>query len=135
MSQDQEVRIGTIFISPKCRELRGEAGAFSAACATLSQMYAGMLSRKREESTFGVSLSLYRPSTAGAAPADWRKRAEQALNLAYQFGGIDGEHHKDWLIDQMVRAITGSQYDEWVRSVRNGSDGPETYDWNVGVAP
>lgn len=36
-----------------------------------------------------------------------------------------GEHHKDWAIDQMVRALTGPGYEGWVRDHNNGEDGPE----------
>lgn len=34
-------------------------------------------------------------------------RIAMALRLAESFGGIDGDHHKTWVIDQMVRALTG----------------------------
>jgi hypothetical protein len=30
----------------------------------------------------------------------------EALNIALQFGGTDGGHHKQWVIDQMVRILT-----------------------------
>ncbi len=58
-----------------------------------------------------------------------------ALDLASRYGGIDGDHHKMWVIDQMVRALTGDQYAEWVRDQEDGEDGPETYEWNEGIAP
>ena len=35
----------------------------------------------------------------------------------------------------MVRALAGDQYDEVVAAAKSGEDGPETYDWNVGIAP
>ena len=36
-------------------------------------------------------------------------RIAKALSLAVRFGtcGIDAAHHKTWVIDQMVRALTG----------------------------
>ena len=34
------------------------------------------------------------------------KRVDRALELA-PIGAYDGAHHKDWVIDQMVRALTG----------------------------
>lgn len=61
--------------------------------------------------------------------------AARALEVAYRFGGIGGEHHKTWVVDQMVRALTGSRYEEWVRAAKAGEDGPETYDWDTGIAP
>lgn len=32
----------------------------------------------------------------------------RALRAAVQHGGVDGEHHKRWAIDRMVRALLGS---------------------------
>lgn len=86
-------------------------------------------------------------------------RIEKALELAIQYGRIDGDHHKAWVIDQMVRALTGcpmekketkdcngvdydydaqSECDEYIKLVKDtcdGKDGPDTYDWDVGIAP
>lgn len=46
-----------------------------------------------------------------------------------------GSHHKSWVIDQVLRALTGSRYLEFVKAARYGEDGPETYDWDTGIAP
>lgn len=35
----------------------------------------------------------------------------------------------------MVRTLAGDRYDEVVREAKAGKDGPETYEWNVGIAP
>ncbi len=71
-----------------------------------------------------------------------RKRTERALQWARQFGSIDGAHHKAWVIDQMVRALLGSQtgeqtreYAAWLEKQCAGEDGPDTYEWDFGVAP
>ena len=63
------------------------------------------------------------------------ENAVDAIRIALQYGGIDGDHHKTWVIDQMVRALTGSSYDNFVVEACSGEDGPETYEWNVGIAP
>ena len=75
------------------------------------------------------------------------ERIQKALELAVRFGGIDGAHHKTWVIDQMVRALTGcpqvdgdsfgesDEYKRLVAEAKDGKDGPETYDWDVGIAP
>lgn len=87
------------------------------------------------------------------------QRVHKALAIAVAYGGIDGAHHKDWTIDQMVRALTGCpvvdetatpphgqpyQYrcqgesDEYRRLVADacaGEDGAETYSWETGIAP
>lgn len=64
-----------------------------------------------------------------------QERIEMALDLAWRFGQIDGDHHKEWVIDQMVRALTGDQYDQWVSRAKSGEDGPDTYSWDEGIAP
>jgi hypothetical protein len=58
-----------------------------------------------------------------------------ALVLILSYGGIDGAHHKDWVLDQIVRIITGDDYDEFVEMAKDGEDGPNTYSWDVGVPP
>ncbi len=70
------------------------------------------------------------------------ERIRKALELAVQHGGHDGAHHKDWVIDQMVRALCGSsdgeateEYKDLVAEAKEGGDGPETYSWNEGIAP
>ena len=63
------------------------------------------------------------------------KRIADAIEIAVQYGGIDGAHHKDWVIDQMVRKLAGDQYDRIVKEACDGEDGPETYAWEVGIAP
>jgi hypothetical protein len=35
------------------------------------------------------------------------ERIAKALEIASEYGTIDGGHHKMWVIDQMVRALTG----------------------------
>ena len=67
--------------------------------------------------------------------ADDFDRAEKALEIILRYGGIDGEHHKTWVIDQIARILTGDHYEEWVREACDGEDGPDTYGWDVGIAP
>ncbi len=62
-------------------------------------------------------------------------RIQKAIDVAVKFGGIDGVHHKAWVIDQMVRLLAGSDYEKIVADACDGEDGPDTYDWNVGIAP
>jgi len=62
-------------------------------------------------------------------------KINKALEFARDYGGIDGDHHKMWVIDQMVRALTGDKYDEWVKKHNKGEDGPDTYEWETGIAP
>ena len=60
-------------------------------------------------------------------------RITAALNVAFEYT-TDGAHHKQWVIDQMVRELLGNSdnYNRWVASY----EGPdEEYGWDIGVAP
>lgn len=87
-------------------------------------------------------------------PSDW------ALYFIERYGQIDGEHHKLWVLDQVARILNGTpiiiklaswsngtseyristgepspQYFEWVSQMRAGEDGPNTYGYDIGIAP
>lgn len=66
-----------------------------------------------------------------------QERIKAALQTAFNYGGIDGGHHKIWVIDQMVRQLLGSEadYQAWVASFCEGEDGPDTYEWDEGIPP
>ena len=66
------------------------------------------------------------------SPAD---RIAAALDVINQYGGIDGSHHKAWVLDQVVRLLAGDEYAAWVRAHCVGEDGPDTYAWDEGIAP
>ena len=68
---------------------------------------------------------------------EMKQRVNGALAVAFRYGGIDGDHHKQWVIAQIVRVLTGTKhaYDRWVASRKSGKDGPETYSWEEGIAP
>lgn len=84
-------------------------------------------------------------------------RVRKALEIAAEYGGDDGEHHKAYAVDQMVRALTGcpivtkvainargndyeyqgqgesDEYKEFVAKFEAGEDGPRTHEWDVGI--
>ena len=85
-------------------------------------------------------------------------KIRRALDMA-QNGSTDGAHHKTWVIDQLVRILTGcptvmvdgidsnnqsytyptfgesEEYEQWVREFQKGEDGPNTYEWETGTPP
>ena len=78
--------------------------------------------------------------------ADCEARIAKALEIAVRLGGVDGSHHLKYVIDQMVRALTGcpdvdgiqGESDDYLTLValaRAGEDGPDTYEWDVGIPP
>lgn len=63
-----------------------------------------------------------------------KEKILHALEIA-EDGQTDGDHHKLWVIDQIVRCLAGDGYEEWVKRYEHGEDGPNTYEWEVGIAP
>lgn len=63
------------------------------------------------------------------------KRIAKAVALAIRYGGIDGAHHKAWVIDQMLRILLGGKYEQAIRESCAGEDGPNTYEHDVGIPP
>ena len=64
-----------------------------------------------------------------------QERIEAALEIIRDFAQIDGRHHKAWVIDQAVRALTGDEYDDWVAFYCSDGDDPDAYEWDKGIAP
>lgn len=90
----------------------------------------------------------------GFTKEDW------VMHWIYWFSSISGDHHKNWLIDQIVRILKDTEvvcnvysfsdgtkenivslgeptknYHEWVKEMKFGEDGPGTYDYDAGIAP
>lgn len=88
------------------------------------------------------------------------ERIEKALAVAIKYGLTDGAHHKMWVIDQMVRALTGcsamttedlyrvhgaftfmidgesQEYIDFAKAYSaENSDGDMEAEWDTGVAP
>ena len=76
------------------------------------------------------------------------------LEFIRQHGWVEGDMHKAWVIDQLVRILTGcpivtkteggyehkahgesAEYLKWVADYENGEEGPKTYEWDIGAAP
>lgn len=62
-------------------------------------------------------------------------RTKAAIEVAVRYGSTAEAHHKAWVIDQIVRILAGAKYDALVAEARAGEDGPQSYDWDVGIAP
>ncbi len=69
-------------------------------------------------------------------------RIENAMDLIRSYGQTDGDHHKLWVIDQVVRALLGTQeeYEKFVHDYCYRYDSgelseEELYEWDEGIAP
>lgn len=102
------------------------------------------------ETELKISESEYKDFTA----TDW------VMLWIEKYGWIDGAHHKTWLIDQIARICKGTpvklsiaswengyseprlklgdpseKYNEWVKEMKKGEDGPDSYEYDCGIAP
>lgn len=66
-----------------------------------------------------------------------KEKINKAIKIIIEYGVYDGGHHKQWVLDQVMRALLGSdeEYEAWVDEYRLGDDGPYTYHWDEGIAP
>lgn len=82
-----------------------------------------------------------------------------AITVLMDLGSTDGDHHKQYAMDQTIRILTGCPavqktatdyrgrqyiytglgeselYKRVVAAFENGEDGPQTYSWDEGIAP
>lgn len=67
------------------------------------------------------------------------ERIQKAMEIAWCYGQDAAAHHKAWAIDQMVRALCGSDdiYKQWIADYTKPlSDDPDDYyEWDVGIIP
>jgi hypothetical protein len=61
-------------------------------------------------------------------------KEKEILSIAEDYGGYDGGHHKQYALNEIVKIITGDKYEQWVNDYENGEDGPNTYEWDKGIA-
>lgn len=47
----------------------------------------------------------------------------KALDILVEFGGIDGAHHKAWVIDQAIRVLAGDGYEALVEECGGMDEG------------
>lgn len=81
---------------------------------------------------------------------DKNNRITKALEIAFNYSQIDGDHHKAWAIDQMIRALCGckqnkeesgdfldesDEYLQFVNKYEHDDDGEKQWSWDEGVNP
>ena len=116
---------------------------------------------KRDEQLTGESFELVKQGLQQSKLAcnELLGRITLAMEYAADYGSTDGGHHKMWVIDQMVRALTGcsiekvkamdcndqsyeydtqgksEEYIKFVTEHNDGENGLNTYEWDKGIAP
>jgi hypothetical protein len=62
-------------------------------------------------------------------------KIEETVEFAFEYGDIDGEHHKQWIIDQMIRILLGPEYSVWVDRHNTYNATQDHPPWDTGIAP
>lgn len=55
-----------------------------------------------------------------------------AIQFIEENGMVEGGHHKQWVIDQVLRILLQRHYETWVATYNMLEDQD---DWDVGIAP
>jgi len=60
--------------------------------------------------------------------------------IIWSYGQIDGDHHKAWVIDQVMCIIQADKYNEWVENYEHTDNSgkhcdEKEYSWDTGIAP
>ena len=64
------------------------------------------------------------------------RRIEVVLGLIQQLHNSTAADPKNqWVVDQIVRACTGKDYDKWVEWYESDDDGDKVWDWPTGKSP
>lgn len=56
--------------------------------------------------------------------------SEHAIALIVRYGGTDGAHHKQWVLDQVLRLLAGEAYEEIIAQARQ-----DDHSWSEGIPP
>lgn len=66
-------------------------------------------------------------------PRTQEEAISDAVAMILAYGGTDGAHHKQWVLDQTLRILLGVKYEDAIREYcfRDG----EIYEWDEGIAP
>jgi len=59
-----------------------------------------------------------------------REKIQNSVSVIDMYGTFDGQHHKQWVLDQVLRTLLGQDYEGFVKE--RAGDG---YPWEVGIAP
>ena len=60
------------------------------------------------------------------------QRINDAVDLAWRYGNIEGDHHQKWVIDQILRRLlTENEYARFIHDYEESGE----YKWDLGIAP
>jgi hypothetical protein len=67
---------------------------------------------------------------------------EKVVDMVWEYGGCDGAHHKQWVLDQVLRLALGDKYIKFIKEKTGQTWDEETeewtdsgYTWHKGIPP
>lgn len=100
-------------------------------CAALTGLCANPVVARHNAKAFA-----HEAADAAVGPRETKGAAlsvQEAARIAHRYGMIDGGHHKQWVIDQMLRTTLGPEgYEQWVKDMNSD---PDYLPWDEGIPP
>ncbi len=65
-----------------------------------------------------------------------QEKIDKASKFILEWGCVDGGHHKQWTLDQVLRILVEDKYDDMIEEFEDrDADGEPQYLWEDGIAP
>lgn len=64
-----------------------------------------------------------------------QQRIDKAKDVAFEYGQIDGDHHKAWVIDQMLRELLKEDYKKFIEAYEEPDEDGDWCEWDTGIVP
>lgn len=58
-------------------------------------------------------------------------KIDKATKIACEYGEIEGDQHKLWVIDQILRILLDERYQDFIENYKKDNG----YTWDIGIAP
>lgn len=65
---------------------------------------------------------------------EYQEKEDKIFKLCADLVDIDGSHHKQWALVEIIKIIKGSEYEEWLEAWETDEDG-EYVELDKGIAP
>lgn len=64
-------------------------------------------------------------------------KIDEAVSLILELGDTDGGHHKQWVLDQVLRILLDDKYAETIEEYNMWDEDSQEYiyEWDEGIAP
>lgn len=66
-----------------------------------------------------------------------KEKLDKIVETIERYGMIDGSHHKQWIMTEVLRIALGKGFKKWLKAFNSytDEDGEEYGDWDEGIPP